>query len=171
MKQNNSVQDLLLALKPARHPALVARDAAYAAASQHPRLTPDGKLINDELPLAEDLIGMRPLTIEEQVMRFTEHGVMDFNLVPDEEMLARFPDHFTVDRDDWGDHLDDLPDEGLSPYEIHALDNANDYYARLNMTREAYEASLATPLPEGGGEGPHKATQPTPDPSETSEGK
>lgn len=171
MSKNASVQDLLLALQRPRNKFLEIRDAAYAAAKQHPRLTPDGALINDDLPLAEDLIGMRPLTIEEQVARFTDHGVMDFNLVPDEQLLARFPNHFATDDDDWGDHLDDLPDEGYSPYEILAFDNIENYYARLQMTPDELRAADATPLPEDGVEGPHKATPEPSSPSDLSEGK
>ena len=173
MSKNSSasVQELLASLQRPRNPFLEKRDAAYAAAKQHPRLTPDGALINDDLPLAEDLIGLRPLTIEEQVARFTDHGVMDFNLVPDEQLLARFPDHFARDDDDWGDHFDDLPDEGYSPYEIAAFHNVEDYYERLSMTPDELRALEATPLPEGDGAGAHNATEPAPDTSGTPEVK
>lgn len=110
-----SLEELQKVLEPRpRHPALVRRDAAYASASQHPRLTSDGKLRVSGMPLAVDLIGLRPLSIEEQVRRFTSHNVTDFNLIPDEKFLSE---------DDFHDYLDDLPDEGWSPYELAGFEN------------------------------------------------
>lgn len=166
MKQssNPSVQELLLALRPPRHPKLVARDAAYAAAVQMEGLTPEGDQIMDPMPVAVELIGLRPLTLEEQVQKYTDHGVMDFNLVPDLSLVQRFPEHYFTAEDDFGDYLEDLPEEGFSPYELAALENIRDYNARMGfdyMAEEDLEHEPVTspePSPErpqkaGGGEG------------------
>lgn len=159
-----SLEELQNALQPRpRHPALVARDKAYAAASQHPRLTVDGKLKINPMPLAVDLIGLRPLSIEEQVRRFTQHDVTDFNLIPDEKFL---------DEDDFHDYLDDLPDEGWSPYEIAGFENqARAYeYGRTHAPKPADddldasgtlppEPSAKRPQKAGGAEGDTPAPQ------------
>lgn len=128
-----------------RSPFLVARDKAYDAAKSHPRLTSDGSLVMDPMPLAIDLVGLRPLSIEEQVARFTRADLTDFNLIPDENFL---------DEEDFHDYLDDLPEEGLSPYELAGFQNITRQY-ELGRTHIAPADDLdddsdssATPLPE-----------------------
>ena len=128
-----------------RSPFLVARDKAYDAAKPHPRLTADGSLKMDPMPLAIDLIGLRPLTIEEQVARFTRADITDFNLIPDENFL---------DEEDFHDYLDDLPEEGLSPYELAGFQNISRQYeyGRTHMAPADFtedDSDLpAPPLPE-----------------------
>lgn len=102
-----------------RHPALIRRDAAYEAAIPSPRLTPEGDMIVDPMPLADDLIGLRPMSLEEQIARFDGTGLADNSLVPDEQFLSE---------DDFHDYLDDLPEEGLSPYEIAGRRNIEYLY-------------------------------------------
>lgn len=139
-----TLEDLQRVLTPVRprHPALVRRDAAYAAALQHPRLTPDGKLRVDPMPLAVDLIGLRPLSIEEQVRRFTSHNITDFNLIPDEKFLSE---------DDFHDYLDDLPDEGWSPYEVAGFENQvrsyqyNRFHAPTDVPDWDYDPQATSP--------------------------
>jgi len=110
-----------------RHPMLVARDKAYANAVQHSRLTVDGKMKVNKMPLAEDLVGLRPLSKEEQISRYSGHGIVDFNLVPDDKFFRMFPEHACRSDDDFLDHLDDLPEEGLSPFELAGIANAQHY--------------------------------------------
>lgn len=128
-----------------RHPALILRDKAYAQSPQHPRLTPDGKLKVSPMPLATDLIGLRPLSLEEQIARFTRDDVTDYNLVPDEKF---------IDEEDFHDYLDDLPEDGYSPYELHGFRNieraheyGRGYLAPADPVEEDSDES-APPLPE-----------------------
>lgn len=145
---------------PFSHPSLEARQAQLRGEplTRHPRLGPDGRVSVDEMPIAVDLIGLRPLTMEEQIARF-DHGVTDYRLIPDENFLSE---------DDFHDYLDDLPPDGLSPYEIAGFENQAFAYeiGREHAQPKAPEASpppSGTPLPEGGREGPHEATPRTPD--------
>lgn len=138
-----------------RHPALVKRDAAYATAKRHPRLTDDGKLKVSPMPLAVDLVGLRPLSIEEQVRRFTRDDVTDFNLIPDEKFLSE---------DDFHDYLDDLPDEGYSPYELAGFRNQQRAYELgrshqpSQKPADASEDDSGTSLPEPSAKRPQKAS-------------
>lgn len=157
-----SLEELQNALQPRpRHPALARRDAAYAKAATHPRLTETGKLRVSGIPLAIDLVGLRPLSIEEQVRRFTSHDVTDFNLIPDEKFLSE---------DDFHDYLDDLPDEGWSPYELAGFENQQRayeygrYHASPFAYNEDYE-EYSTPLPEGAAQRPQGAGGAKPDTS------
>lgn len=139
-----------------RHPALVRRDELYASAKSHPRLTDDGKLRVSPTPLATDLIGLRPMSKEEQIARYTGHGIIDFNLIPDENFLSE---------DDFHDYLDDVPEEGLSPYELLGLQNiervwnaGKDYISPA----EGDDSSPATPVAEGAAERPQEAGKAAP---------
>jgi len=146
-----SLEELQNALHPRpRHPALVRRDEAYAKAVSHPRLTSDGKLKVDPMPLAVDLIGLRPMSIAEQVHRFTRHDVTDFNLIPDENFLSE---------DDFHDYLDDLPDEGWSPYELAGFQNIERQYSlgRSHSFADAESDDDATSLPDPVAERPQTA--------------
>ena len=158
-----------------RHPALAARDAGYAAAPRHPRLRDfDGKLAVDPMPVAKELIGIRPLTLDEQVARFSS-GVIDFRLIADErftDVLLRKagyePDKFLSD-EDWHDYLDDMPEDGLSPFEIAARQNILQYdeLGFVYVDGKAPSYSPTAPEPErsheaGEGEGAASGTEATP---------
>lgn len=126
-----------------RHPALIRRDALYAAASRFPRLTDDGAEKISSVPLATELIGLRPLSMQEQIDRFSGHGITDWSLVPD------------IDEDEWEDYLDDdleFDPDGMSPYEIAAFHNQERYFNR----------GLKAP------EGPPVVTGPSPKPASPS---
>lgn len=140
-----------------RHPAIVHRDAKYAAAKRSARLVGDGKEVVSRVPLATDLIGVRPLSLQEQVERFGGHGVVDWRLVPDEKFLSE---------DDFHDYLDDLPEEGLSPYELAGFRNQEALYNLGKTHVQPEEADDATPLPEGAAKRPHEAGVAAPDPSD-----
>jgi hypothetical protein len=67
------------------------------------RIDSKGREILDSKPLT---VPMKIPTIEAQMQEFTRLGVQ------------RYAEHFADPDDDlWDDHLDDLPDEGLSPHE------------------------------------------------------
>lgn len=127
-----------------RHPLLAKRDKGYSERSRHRLLHgDDGSLAVSPMPKFVDLIGLRPLTLEEQVARFTAADVTDFNLVPDEKFLSE---------DDFHDYLDDLPDEGWSPYELAGFDNIlrSHEMGRGYASREPADgddAPAPTPLP------------------------
>lgn len=115
------------------------RDAAYAASKQHARLTETGNLKVDPMPVATDLIGLRPMTKEEQIARYTGHGIVDWSLVPDEKFLSE---------EDFHDYLDDLPEDGLSPYEIAGMENIHNLVAHgmgYIAPSEADDDTPATP--------------------------
>lgn len=144
------------------------RDAAYAASKSHPRLTEDGRLKVDPMPLATDLIGLRPMTKEEQIARYTGHGVVDWSLVPDTNFLSE---------EDFHDYLDDLPEEGLSPYEVagmkniyHAIKTGRDFIDPQEG-EEVDEDPAATPLPEPVAKRPQKAGVAKGDPSGEPDGE
>lgn len=126
------------------------RDRGYYRASRHDRLTEDGKVKVSDMPLAKDLIGIRPLTLEEQVARFSS-GILDFRLIADErytdallQKVGLTPDRF-IDDDDWHDYLDDVPEEGLTPYEIEALNNLRSYAENGGVV---HSVVAPPPLPE-----------------------
>lgn len=141
-----------------RHPALLHRDVKYAAAKRSARIVADGKEVVSHVPVATDLIGVRPLSLEEQVKRFGGHGVVDWRLVPDEKFLSE---------DDFHDYLDDLPEEGLSPYEIAGFRNQEHLYNAGKTHVQPDKGDSATTLPEGDAKRPQKAGVAAPDPSGT----
>lgn len=132
---------------PNRHPALVRRDALYAESRYIPRLTERGKEVISNVPLATDLLGLRPLSMEEQIARFSGHGIVDWSLVPD------------IDEDDWQDIMDDVDEfepEGITPHELTALRNQERYF---NRGLKAADKPPADPGTTSGGsaERPHEA--------------
>lgn len=99
----------------------------------NPRLSDRGREILD--PQSEVApVGLRPLTDFERIQRLAAFGQRMNNFLPDDEF---------EDEDDFHDHLDDLPPEGLTPYEISEL--------RQNLIRKVTEKkkpSSATPEPK-----------------------
>lgn len=71
-------------------------------------LNADGSEKLDPMPLAQELIGARPLTPGELYDMFTGHGAISNQLVYDD----------FADEDDFLDEQDDLPENGLTPHEV-----------------------------------------------------
>lgn len=156
-KKKSEIVDLSTGEIVSRHPALARRDAAYARANnQHPRQGEDGVIVSP-VPFAEELVGVRQLTIEEQIARFTKHGDNIPNLVPDRDFVdslvrkagPRGQEFFEIVEDDrdWHDFDDDAFEDvkgyvvGITSYEAQGLQNI--LHARRNLKK----------LPRGGDEG------------------
>lgn len=166
-KTSQMVDELSTALveksRQRRHPALMRRDALYAASASIPRLTDRGKEILSNVPVALDLVGLRPLTMEEQVARFSGHGISDWSLVPD------------IEEDEWLDYEDDLEEDGITPYEYHAFRNQERYFNRgLKAADKRKEEPPSAPPPSredasaasNGPTGPQGSGASAPDPKE-----
>lgn len=138
-KTSQMVDELSTALveksRQRRHPALLRRDALYAVSESFARLTERGKEVISNVPHAIDLAGLRPLTMEEQIARFSGHGISDWSLVPD------------IEEDDWQDIYDDLDEDGITPHELAALQNQERYFARGLKAKEPSSPKSATPPP------------------------
>lgn len=74
----------------------------------NPRINSRGREVLDPVSSVAP-IGFRPLTDFERLQRLTLHGMRVDRFLPDDEF---------TDEEDFHDHLDDVPDEGLTPYEI-----------------------------------------------------
>lgn len=71
-------------------------------------LNADGSENLSIVPVASDLLGLRPKTLQEQVEEFTRLGGASARMVYDE----------FINDDDFHDRLDDLEENGLSPHEV-----------------------------------------------------
>lgn len=114
----DELSTLIVEKSKRRHPALQRRDALYANSARIPRLTERGNLVVSGVPVATDLLGLRPLTMEEQIARFSGHGIVDWSLVPD------------LPEDEWLDYADDIDEDGITPHELNAFRNQERYFNR-----------------------------------------
>lgn len=146
-------------------PANVYRKKPAMKVRKIPTLNPDGSEILDPTPLAVEMIGVRPLTMQELYEKFTQHGDVAHNLVYDD----------FLDDDDFMEELDDLPENGLSPYEVEnpdlisiakpgairkireTLRNTKTAGKASKTAQEGPEAPTSTPPKEPGPERPHEA--------------
>lgn len=82
----------------------------------HPNLTEDGAFTVSDLPSATQQAEFRPPNLAQQVIRLTG-GVMKNGswVLPDDDLAD----------DDFGDYMDDLPDEGYTQAELDAMPEAS----------------------------------------------
>lgn len=74
-----------------------------------PRLDADGLEVLDSHSLVAEMM-FRPPTLQEQISRLNEAGKIH-RFLPDDDYAD----------DDYGDDYDDIPDEGLTTYELDAI--------------------------------------------------
>lgn len=72
-----------------------------------PRLNDKGEEVLSEHNLVRESV-FRPPTLQEQIRRLESAGKIARGFLPDDDYAD----------DDFGDDFDDLPEEGLSPYEM-----------------------------------------------------
>lgn len=95
----------------------------------NPRLSDRGREVLD--PTSEVApIGLRPMTDFERLQRLVSHGQRMSNFLPDDDFS---------DEDDFHENLEDLPPEGLTPYEIVEM--------RQKPIRKPVQKSSAAPAP------------------------
>lgn len=122
-----------------------------------PSLDKHGREIIDPVPFAADLIGARTKTIEERVAEFTRLSGMSHQLVYDQD----YDPHSYSAEDDgvWIDEDVEIPEFGLSPHEVAAIDKPS------RKPRGKAKPSSATTPPEPSSERPHEAGEEEGDPA------
>lgn len=102
---------------------------------QSVRLTARGHELLDNTPLF-DPIQFRPPTLAEQIKRLNDAGKIARGLMPDDDYAD----------DDYGEHDENVPGEGMSPYELN--DIVQRVYAETRKTpKKAEKKPVQTPEP------------------------
>lgn len=113
----------------------------------NPRLDANGSEVLDPQSAVAP-IGFRPMTEFERLQRMVAHGQSLDRFLPDDDLSD----------DDFGEHLDDIPPEGYSPYEVIEMDKG--------VTKKRSKSVSPVPAPTPAAPPPSPAPTPSPAPSQ-----
>lgn len=135
-------------------PAPPAEPRSFGLRKLQSRLTPDGSIAASDVPLVAPV---RLPTMKQRIALYEQAGAVKQMMYDPEGS-----------EDDWFDHLDDLPEEGLSPYELSESDIAAQAEFARKVKKAAQKrvdkrkASDATPPAGGAVVAPTKQAEATP---------
>lgn len=110
---------------------------------ENPRIDANGHEVLD--PTNHILsAAFRPPTLQEQISRLEKAGKIARGFLPDDD----------YDEDDFGDDFDDLPDEGITPFEVAALPKSERPQKKAVQKQKTPAATTPAPMdaePSGDG--------------------